>query len=130
MVSRDLVWCLVHKKKVKAAAPTGIAAANVEIEGTDVAATTLHALLQLDGELHTKLNFGKLDDPKVALLMQLEVLLLDEVSMLDENAWTVITQLLSIIDHNRRPDGKTDGDPFGHIHIILFGDFKQDPVFF
>jgi hypothetical protein len=36
------LWCIVHSKKCKAAAPTGIAAANVEIENTDVAATTIH----------------------------------------------------------------------------------------
>ena len=65
--------------KVKAAAPTGIAAANVEVEGTDVAATTIHALFELDGELHSKMDFSKLDDPKVAFLLQLQVLLLDEV---------------------------------------------------
>ena len=55
-----------------------IAAANVEVEGTDVAATTIHALFELDGELHSKMDFSKLDDPKVALLLQLQVLLLDE----------------------------------------------------
>ena len=27
------LWCIVHGKKAKACAPTGIAAANVEIEG-------------------------------------------------------------------------------------------------
>ena len=55
-----------------------IAAANVEVEGTDVAATTIHALFELDGELHSKMDFSKLDDPKVAFLLQLQVLLLDE----------------------------------------------------
>ena len=35
--------CLVHKIKCKAAAPTGIAAANIDLEGTDVGATTLHS---------------------------------------------------------------------------------------
>ena len=35
--------CLVHRIKCKAAAPTGIAAANIDLEGTDVGATTLHS---------------------------------------------------------------------------------------
>ena len=48
------LWCLCHGKKAKAAAPTGIAAANVEIEGTDVAATTIHALLDLNPEMVSK----------------------------------------------------------------------------
>ena len=52
----------------------------MEVEGTDVAATTIHALLELDGELHSRLDFSRLDDEKVALLMSLKVLLLDEVS--------------------------------------------------
>ena len=38
------LWCLVNGKNTKAAAPTGIAAANVEIERTLVAATTIHNL--------------------------------------------------------------------------------------
>ncbi len=37
--------------KVKAAAPTGIAAANVEIPKTDVAATTLHNMFEFDGKV-------------------------------------------------------------------------------
>ena len=41
-------------------------------------ATTIHALFELDGELHSKMDFSKLDDPKVAFLLQLQVLLLDE----------------------------------------------------
>ena len=44
-----------------------------------MAATTIHALFDLDRELQSKLNLAKLDDPKVAFLLQLEVLMLDEV---------------------------------------------------
>ena len=40
----------VNKKQVKAGAPTGIAAANVEIDGTDVCAQTIHSLFDLDNE--------------------------------------------------------------------------------
>ena len=103
-----MVRCLHSRAHLR----TGIAAANVEVEGTDVAATsrpqsfrrtrarshrglfhvpacnidsckrrpprTIHELLSLDGELHSKLDFSKLDDDKVAFLMLLEVLLLDE----------------------------------------------------
>ena len=51
----------------------GGGAANVEVEGADVTATTLHALLELDGELKTKLDLAKLDHAKVAALMKLQV---------------------------------------------------------
>ena len=71
----------MHEKKCKSAAPTGIAAANVEIERTDVAAVTLHSLFDLDVELKSKLDFARTDHEKVKQLMELDVLLLDEVSM-------------------------------------------------
>ncbi len=120
------LWCIVNGKKAKAAAPTGIAAANVEIEGTDVAATTIHAMLDLDCELKTKLDFSKLGHPKVQSLMSLEVLFLDEVSMIDNVCWDVISTLFSIIDHSKRPRERRT-DSFGELHVILFGDFKQLP---
>ena len=40
----------VNKKHVKAGAPTGIAAANVEIDGTEVCGQTIHSLFDLDNE--------------------------------------------------------------------------------
>ena len=55
----------------------GIAAANVEIEGTDVAATTIHALLDLNPDMESKLDFTK-GNPKTAALMGLDVLFIDE----------------------------------------------------
>ncbi len=55
--------------------------ANIEITGTSVRATQMHALFDLDTDLRSKLDFSKLDHEKVKLLMKLEVLLLDEVSM-------------------------------------------------
>lgn len=67
---------LFTSTQVRAAAPTGIAAANVEIEGTDVSATTLHALFDLDGELQSRLDVSKLDCEKTKQLMSLDVLLL------------------------------------------------------
>ena len=72
------LWCIVKGKKAKACAPTGIAAANVEIEGTDVAATTIHAMLDMDTDLKTKLDFAMVGDNKVAALLALEVLFIDE----------------------------------------------------
>ena len=74
------LWCLVHNKHAKACAPTGIAAANVEIDGTDVSASTIHAMLDLDTDLKSKLDFAKQSHDKVAALMALEVLFVDEVS--------------------------------------------------
>ena len=46
LLSTVYLFCIVRGLKCKAAAPTGIAAANIEIPGTDVRATTLHALFE------------------------------------------------------------------------------------
>lgn len=126
LLTTVFLWCIVNDKKCKAAAPTGIAAANVEIEGTDVAATTLHAMFDLDTEFKTKLDFSKLDHAKVVVLMALQVLLIDEVSMVDVDCYASIAELLSIVDHSKRPHAHS-ADTFGNLHVILFGDFKQLP---
>ena len=60
--------------------PRGIAATNVEIERTQVAATTIHNLFDFDGDYVSKLDFAKVTQTKVAALIQLQVLLLDEAS--------------------------------------------------
>ena len=46
LLSSVYLFCIVHGFRCKAAAPTGIAAANIEISRTDVRATTLHALFE------------------------------------------------------------------------------------
>ena len=85
---------------------------------------TIHSLFELNGDLTSKLDFGKIDNPSVAVLLRLAVLLLDEVSMIDTKTWQVIAEILAIIDHTRRPDAR-DADAFGNIHLVLFGDFKR-----
>ena len=82
-----MLWCIVNGKKARAAAPTGIAASNIEIEGTGVSATTLHAMFDFDTELQTKLDFSKSANKKIKGLLELEVLFLDECSMIDVDAW-------------------------------------------
>ena len=83
-------------------------------------------MFELDGEYKTKLDFGKTASPKVAELIALEVLLLDEVSMVDKLCFEGIQTICSIIDHSRR-NGVASSDPFGSVHLLLFGDFKQLP---
>ena len=48
------------------------------VTGTDVAATTIHALLDLNPDMEPKLDFTK-GNPKTAVPMALEVLFVDEV---------------------------------------------------
>eukprot|EP00973_Karenia_brevis_P076683 10651370-Karenia_brevis.AAC.1 len=56
------LWCLINNKKFKAAAPTGIAAANIELPVTGIAATTIHTLFDFDTEFKTRRDFSRLDD--------------------------------------------------------------------
>ena len=48
------------------------------VTGTEVAATTIHALLDLNPDMESKLDFTK-NNPKTAVLMSLDVLFIDEV---------------------------------------------------
>ena len=89
-------------------------------------ASTIHALFDLDGAFQSRLDFARFDNPKVKALLDMQMLLLDECSMLDVEIWTTIVQILGCIDHTRRPDAR-DADDYGGIHLILFGDFKCPP---
>ena len=51
--------------KCVAAAPTGIAAANIELEGSEIHAATLHAVFDLDSSYNSSLDFTKLGSEKV-----------------------------------------------------------------
>ena len=55
-----------------AAAPTGIAAANIDIEGTDICAATLHSVFDLDGAYKSKLDFTKPGAEKVAAILKMK----------------------------------------------------------
>ena len=48
--------------------------------GTEVAATTIHSLLDLNTDMESKLDFTK-GNPKTAVLMSLDVLFIDEVRL-------------------------------------------------
>ena len=46
--------------------------------------------------------------------------------MMDTDAWNAIAGVLSCVDHTRRPHASSEfDDPFGALHVLLFGDFKQ-----
>ena len=66
------LWCLVHGMECLAAAPTGIAAANIEIDGTDICAATLHSVFDLDGAYKSKLDFTKPGADKVAAILKMK----------------------------------------------------------
>ena len=88
--------------------------------GTDVQASTIHALLELDYDLKSKLDLAKTGHPKVAALLDLEVLFIDEVSMIDVDCWATVSAMFAAVTHSKRPDARA-ADDFGEIHLILFG---------
>ena len=89
-------------------------------------ASTIHALFHFDGEYKSKIDFGKQTQSEVELIL-MEVLLLDEVSMLDDPCFAGICDVMSIIDHSCRPNAQ-GADCFGKKHLIMFGDFKQETI--
>ena len=93
---------------------------NHSLLGTDVQASTIHALLELDYNLKSKLDLAKTGHPKVAALLDLEVLFIDEVSMIDVDCWATVSAMFAAVTHSKRPDARA-ADDFGEIHLILFG---------
>ena len=121
------IWCLLNKVSFKSCAPTGIAAANLEVEGTGVAATTVHTLFGLGFELVSKLNWHKADDPDVAALIRMKLWLLDEASMVDDQFWKCITSILEAAQRGRRSAPHAAPDKLGQVHVLIFMDVKQLP---
>ena len=93
---------------------------NHSLIGTDVQASTMHALFELDYDLKSKLDLAKTEHPKVAALLALEVLFIDEVSMIDVDCWSAVSELFATVAHAKRPDARS-ADVFGELHLILFG---------
>ena len=88
--------------------------------GTDVQATTIHALMELDCEMKSKFDFASPGHPKVAAMLALEVLFINEVSMIDVGCWRTVSELFAAVGRSKRPDARA-ADDFGEIHLILFG---------
>lgn len=84
-------------------------------------------------EIHRR-NLDHCEDDVVSALLAMGVLLLDEVSMLDDEFWEGIENVLKSLRPARRtPTGSTPEqlrrtpDKLGNLHVLLFGDFKQLP---
>lgn len=107
-------------KKVVVAAPTGVAAINA-------GGVTLHSLFQLPFEPYIpgysiaslKKNFFRFSKQKIDLLKQLELLIIDEVSMLRADTLDAIDSTLRIIRRNSRP--------FAGVQVLYIGDLFQLP---
>ncbi|NDV77498.1 helix-turn-helix domain-containing protein [Dysgonomonas sp. 511] len=107
-------------KNIIVAAPTGVAAINA-------GGVTLHSLLQLpfepfipDMEGKKKLEYHfKLRRSKIEMLRELDLLIIDEVSMLRADMLDAIDYLLRRYRNNQKP--------FGGVQILFIGDMFQLP---
>lgn len=114
------------QKKIVIAAPTGVAAINA-------GGVTLHSLFKLPTELILPVldkslpyqTIGKLLDgftlsqEKEKLLLDLEVLVIDEVSMMRADVLDAIDHVLRYVRGNP--------DAFGGVQVVYFGDLYQLP---
>jgi ATP-dependent exoDNAse (exonuclease V) alpha subunit len=98
-------------KKVVVLSPTGISALHVQGQ-------TIHSFFQLPPKLLNK-NEIRLQPRLVRLLKTVEVIIIDEVSM-------VRADVLDAIDHSLRLHRKSNA-PFGGVQMLLFGDLYQLP---
>ena len=115
-------------KKTAVAAPTGVAAINA-------GGMTLHSLFQLPFQAfipskqrapsnfvnqHTLFEKFKFSKPKIELIRELELLIIDEVSMLRADT-------LDCIDFTLRTIRKNQLDAFGGVQVLFIGDLFQLP---
>lgn len=104
------------KKNCIVAAPTGVAAINA-------GGVTLHSLFGIPFYTvtpDTPIDF-KFSEQKVELLLALDLLIIDEISM-------VRPDIIDVIDRKLRWVRECD-EPFGGVQIVMFGDpFQLPPV--
>lgn len=101
------------KKNLAVVAPTGVAAVNVEGE-------TIHSLFGLspNSNIDDIYKFPT-SNPKRGLLEALEVLVIDEISM-------VRADLLDLVDKSLKVN-RDSKEPFGGVKVVMFGDLLQLP---
>lgn len=99
-------------KKIVVLAPTGVAALNVQGE-------TIHSFFGFKPDI-TLQNIKKLSPKKSKIYKELEVIVIDEISM-------VRADLLDCVDQFLRLNGKKSNQPFGGVQMIFIGDLYQLP---
>jgi ATP-dependent DNA helicase PIF1 len=114
---RELVdYCKQNGINCAVVAPTGIAAINV-------GGSTIHSLFQID--IHNPTNLKKLNPVKRSLLKAIQVLIIDEISMVSDTILDLIDKRMNQAKFGENPHSKR----FGGARLILFGDiFQLGPV--
>ena len=113
---RIIPMCRAIGKNIAVAAPTGIAAKNAEGQ-------TLHSLFGLKTIVFIPGKVRKwyrpLDDAKVKVIEKLDILIIDEISMVRCDLLDMVDRTLQLYKGNKKP--------FGGIQVILSGDLYQLP---
>lgn len=109
-------WCRDNYKRVAVTATTGTAA--MQFEGR-----TIHSLTGMGHDANTIFSDSKVYDlatkPWIEKdLRGLDVIIIDEISMLTANALFNVERILSAV---------TGEEPFGGVQVVLVGDFFQLP---
>ncbi len=99
------------KKDVLYTAPTGIAAINI-------GAVTIHSAFGFDN-LKDGTTYFKLSQDRIDILRNLEVLIIDEISMVRVDVLEQINKILQYYNFTNKP--------FGGKQVIVFGDIFQLP---
>ncbi|MBU2043924.1 MAG: AAA family ATPase [Candidatus Omnitrophica bacterium] len=103
----------ITEKNVITLAPTGIAAINVQGQ-------TIHSFFSFPLGFIQKEQVKKLYRAKKKIIQNLDLLLIDEASM-------VRADMLDAIDYSLRINRKKMDIPFGGVRIVMFGDVFQLP---
>lgn len=111
---RTIVEELQGEKALAVIAPTGVAAENVK-------ASTIHhffgfkPFLYLPG--HKNKDIFQLDEGGIAVVRRLQMLIIDEISMVRCDMLDAIDEVLRHYRHSK--------EPFGGVQLIMFGDLYQ-----
>ena len=103
----------VTKKNIITLAPTGIAAINV-------GGQTIHSFFSFPLGFIYEEQVKKLYRDKKKIIKNLDIILIDEISM-------VRADMLDAIDYSLRINRKKMNTPFGGVRMIMFGDIFQLP---
>jgi ATP-dependent exoDNAse (exonuclease V) alpha subunit len=108
-------WCDASRQPCVLLAPTGIAARNID-------GNTIHSGLSIyseRGSYHTGLFQFAEEIRETGRSKKKTVLIIDEVSMVDAKLLDYISTTLARLKENHQP--------FGNMHVIVFGDLMQLP---
>lgn len=112
-IKEIIFWAKVNKRFIGITSSTGVSA-------THIGGTTIHSFLGLGlGTNNVYKIYNKIKSyyPKYKKLLRLEILIIDEISMINKYLFNKISRLLQLIKRNDKP--------FGGIQVIISGDFCQ-----